>query len=156
MKKLHISEELKALINESIDKTPEYCVATINSTPAQTISSNYSVNLNKIVRANGNFTLFNGGIKVGEGIHHIRVSGGIFADNWPAGNKYLWGVVRNGTVPIGSCIASGGSGYLSSCIPSVIIEVQEGDVINLLADSPGGGTLRSGGSNTWLCVEKID
>ena len=136
---------------------PQYCVATITTAP--TISSNYYVPLDATPINEGYFTLQNGGIRIHSGINRIRVSGSVFIDNWPAGAAYLW--VRifriRGTqeVPISGSINGSPSAYMSSSVPTRIIDVQEGDIIKIMADSGAGGTIRPWSENTWLCVEKI-
>lgn len=139
-------------VNELINN--EYCVATI--TTAQSISSNYKINLNSISRSNGNFTLANGGIVIGEGINLIRVSASIFVDGWAGGSNYLWGKILKNNTAIATSITGSAASYLSSSIPTMIIPVQENDVIELMADSGANGSLRSGDDNTYLCIEKIN
>lgn len=132
----------------------QYCVATITS--AQTISSNYKVNLNSIDRSSGNFTLSNGGIVIGEGINTIRVSGSVFVDSWAGGSNYLWGQIKKNNTMISTSISGSASSYLSATMSSTIISVEQGDFITLIADAGAGGSLRSGSANTFLCVEKIN
>lgn len=132
----------------------QYCIATISS--SQTISSNYTISLNSIDRSNGNFSLSNGGIRIGAGINSIRVSGSVFVDGWPGSSNYLWGQIKkNSTIISGSIVGSTAS-YLSAPISSTIISVEEGDIIYLIADSGAGGNLRIGADNTFLCIEKIN
>ena len=137
--------------------TPKYCVATITTTP--TISSNYYVPLNSTPKNEGNFTLQDGGIKIPSGINCISVSGSVFINGWPAGTGYLWVRIirKRGTqeFSVSGSINGSPSAYMSSSVPSTIIDVQEGDIIKLMADSGSGGTIRAGAENTWLCVEKI-
>ena len=136
---------------------PKYCVATITTAP--TISSNYYVPLDSTPINVVYFTLQNGGIKINSGINRIRVSGSVFIDNWPAGTAYLWAKIYRirGTEehPISSSINGSPSAFISSSVPSRIIDVQEGDIIKLMADSGAGGNIRPWTENTWLCVEKI-
>ena len=142
----------------TLSPTPMYCVATITTSP--TISSNYYVPLNLISKINGDFSLQDGGIKIPSGVNHIRVSGSVFINNWPGGTNYLWGRIyrtrgtQNGA--ISGSITGTPSAYLSAPIPSSIIDVQEGDIIKLMADSGSGGTIRGYTENTWLMIEKID
>ena len=44
---------------------------------------------------------------------------------------------------------------MSSSVPTRIIDVQEGDIIKIMADSGTGGTIRPWSENTWLCVERV-
>lgn len=137
--------------------TPEYCVATITTAP--TISSNYYVPLDTTPINEGYFTLQNGGIRIHSGINRIRVSGSVFIDNWPAGASYLWVKIYRirGTeeLPISTSINGAPSSFISGSVPTRIIDVQEGDIIKIMADSGTGGAVRPWGENTWLCVEKI-
>lgn len=136
---------------------PKYCVATITTAP--TISSNYYVPLDATPINEGYFTLQNGGIRIHSGINRIRVSGSVFIDNWPAGASYMWVIISRirGTQVhyISSSINGSPSAYMSGSVPSTIIDVQEGDIIKIMADSGSGGTIRPGAGSTWLCVEKI-
>lgn len=147
--------EIKTAVN-SLEA--QWCVATITTSP--TISSNYYVPLNLISKKNGDFSLQDGGIKIPTGVNHIKVSGNVFINNWPGGTNYLWARIyrtrgtQNGA--ISGSITGTPSAYLSAPIPSSIIDVQEGDIIKLMADSGSGGTIREYTDNTWLMVEKID
>ena len=149
----------EAYSKEEIDTklAPKYCVATITTTP--TVSSNYYVPLDSTPINEGYFTLQNGGIKIPSGINRIRVSGSVFINDWPAGASYMWVIISRirGTQVhyISSSINGSPSAYMSSSVPSTIIDVQEGDIIKIMADSGTGGTIRAGAGNTWLCVEKI-
>ena len=137
------------------NKNLEYIVVTIDS--AQTITSNSVVGFNNAPRGQGNFTLNNDTVVIGSGINHIRVSGSIFVDNWPGGSNYLWTLIQlNGYNVATSINGSSSSSYLSASVPATIFSVKEGDRIRVVADSPGGGTLRRYAEATWLCVEKID
>ena len=153
----HNFNEIKEKIEEMDTKlTPNYIIAT--STDNQTLSSNYIVSLNKVVESCGDkLTLANGKIVIGAGVSKIRASGSIFV-NAPSSSGYVWGATRKGTTHIGSNItyASSGTSFMSSSIPANIISVQEGDTIDLMADSTCGGVTRSGRGNTWLCVEVIE
>lgn len=132
----------------------EFIVVTISD--SQLISTNSQVIFNQNILEQGNFTLLNGNIIIGENINHIRVSGSVFVENWAGSTNYLWNrVKKNSTYISGSINGSTGS-FLSASIPYIIIDVEENDIISLIVDSPSGGTLRSGSANTWLCIEKID
>lgn len=135
-------------------QTHEYIVATRNTT--QTVSSTTTISLNTIARKNGNFTLSSGSVKIGAGINHVRVSGSIFLNDWPGGTNYLWTIIRKNSEDISTGINGSTSSFISGSVPTTIIDVQQNDLINLMADSPSGGTLRPNAGNTWLCVEKID
>lgn len=138
--------------------TLKYCVATTNS--ASTISANFYVPINTITQNEGGFTIQDGGIKIPAGVTRIRTSGSVFIDEWVGGNAYLWGkIVRwRGNSELGICnsIASGSSSYLSASIPSSVIDVQENDIIKLMADSGSGGKIRPYTDSTWICIEKVE
>lgn len=151
--------EIKDVVNNNANEiTPMYCRATITTEP--TVTANYYITLNSIGINTGEFTLENGGIKIPSGINHIRISGSVFLNYFPGGTNYLWAKIYRvrGTTSnqvIGS-INNSTSTFISASVPEVIIDVQEGDIIKLMADSPSGGTIRSNAINTWLMVEKID
>lgn len=156
-------ETKSATINQIAQYTysvrpPEYCVASIDSAPS--ISSNFFVPLNYIYGKNGNFTLQDGGIKIGANINVVKVSGNCFIDNAPASPGYVWGKIYlirgNQESIISTSINSvGNCNYMSTPIPVSLIGVQEGDIIKLMADGGSGGSIRGYSANTWLFVEKV-
>lgn len=145
---------------EALDEktTPMYCKATI--TTEVTSGSNYYVPLNDMVRLVGDFTLQDGGIRIPSGINHIKINGSVFLNNFPGGTNYLWTKIyrQRGTVSdmIGGVLSNSTATFVSACVPEVITNVQEGDIIKLMADSPNGGKVRPYNTNTWLYVEKVD
>lgn len=151
------SEETKSItISDFMSR--KYCRATITSEP--TVTTNYYITLNSIVINTGEFTLENGGIKIPSGINHVRISGSVFLNNFPGGQNYLWAKIyrKRGSTEdfISGAINNSTNTFISSTIPEVITNVQEGDIIKLMADSPNGGKVRSYATNTWLMVEKVD
>ena len=102
----------------------------------------------------------NGGIKIPSGINHVRISGSVFLNNFPGGQNYLWTKIyrRRGSTDdfISGVINNSTNTFISSSVPEVITNVQEGDIIRLMADSPNGGKIRAYATNTWLMVEKVD
>lgn len=139
-------------------RPPEYCVASTSSSPS--ISSNFFVPLNYIYGKSGNFTLEDGGIKIGANINVVKVSGNCFIDSAPTSPGYVWGKIYlirgNQESIIATSINSvGNCAYMSTPIPTALIGVQEGDIIKLMADGGSGGVIRGYSSNTWLLVEKI-
>lgn len=151
--------EIKSVVNNNANEiTPMYCRATITTEP--TVTTNYYITLNSIGTTTGEFSLESGGIKIPSGINHIRVSGNVFLNNFPGGTNYLWSKIyrKRGTTYdfISGVINNSTASFISSPVPEVITNVQEGDVILLMADSPNGGTIRAYATNTWLMVEKVD
>ena len=142
----------------NLSPTPKYCKAT--TTTDQTADTNYFVVLNDFRINTGNFTFQDGGIRIPAGINHIRLSGSVFLNNFPGGTNYLWTKiyrVRGQTSDhISGALNNSTATFISSSVPEVITNVQEGDIIKIMADSPRGGTIRVYGPNTWLMVEKID
>ena len=161
-----VTTDLVSAINENqgnieaLDEktTPVYCKATITTQP--TVATNYYVPLNDFRINTGNFTFQDGGIKIPAGINHIRISGSVFLNNFPGGANYLWTKiyrVRGTTTDhISGSINNSTASFISSSVPEVITNVEEGDIIKLMADSPNGGQIRAYGPNTWLMVEKVD
>ena len=151
--------EIKSVVNNNASEiTPMYCRATITTEP--TVTTNYYVTLNNIGINTGEFTLENGGIKIPSGINHVRISGSVFLNNFPGGQNYLWTKIyrRRGSTDdfISGVINNSTNTFISSSVPEVITNVQEGDIIRLMADSPNGGKIRAYATNTWLMVEKVD
>lgn len=144
-------------IEKGLEETNcKYILAT--NTNKQSISSNSRVALNKIEANIGNkFALQNNKIIVGEGVSKIRVSGAIFVEA-PQGTGYVWGQILLQGDRVNGCIFpyNNAGGYLSVAIPPSIWTCQEGDEIELIADSIVQGNTRDGKDNTWILVEAID
>lgn len=147
--------EIKNAVN-SLEAS--YCLAT--TTSSSSISSNFFVPINNIYGMHGNYSLEDGGIKIGAGINVIKVSGNIFIDENPTSPSYVWGKIwlirGNQTTAIATTINSAGNcSFMSTPIPTSLIGVQEGDIIKLMADCGSGGKIRPYVENTWLFVEKV-
>lgn len=152
-------EETKsATIGQILYSNKIYCKATV--TTEQTASTNYYVVLNSFNVNTGDFTFQDGGIRIPAGINHIRMSGSVFLNNFPGGTNYLWAKIYRvrGTITdhISGSLNNSTATFISASVPEVITNVQEGDIIKIMADSPRGGTIRTYGPNTWLMIEKID
>lgn len=133
----------------------EYLIATITS--SQTISSNFTVNLDSVFDSVGDrLTLENGKVTIGKRVSKVRVSCGMFVDSWAGGSNYLWGKIMGNNNVLASFITTSSSNYISASIPITIVNVNEGDTISIMADSPSNGKLRSGRANTWLIIEIIE
>lgn len=137
---------------ENAKPVAKYAVATINNNV--TISSGYKIPVNEMYQSGG-FYLLNGYVAIPKGINLLCVSGCVFAEGWSGGSAYLWGQIRKNDVMITGSINTGPGSFLSAPIPPVIMDVKEGDRISLIADSPGGGTLRAGYSNSWLYIQVL-
>lgn len=144
------------ITNEDINplKHVSYIIATISEAP--TISSSYKVPLDLIIRKKGNLFLQDGYVEIGYDVSLISVSGSMFVDNWPGGSAYIWGQICKNDVPVSGSINTGPGSFLSASIPPMIIKVTKGDKISMIADSPGGGSLRNGTYNTWLNIQVLE
>ena len=140
----------------------DYAVATISSN--QAASSNYVVQLNDIDSTDSNmFSLSNGDILIGAGVNTIKVSSTVFIEGLPA-YSYVWARIdikdsNNQTKQQITCISNGfgnGTAFTSAVLSERIIEVEQGDIIRLTADSPNGGTIRANANQTWVQVEKVN
>lgn len=149
-------EQVASYTNDLI--APRYCRATLTTEP--TASGNSYVPLDTIYSSGAGFEIQSGGIKIPAGINNVLVSGSVFLNNFPGGNAYLWAKIYrqrgNESANICGSLNNSASSYISASIPGVIVEVQEGDIIKLMADSPSGGKVRPYSTNTWLSVEKVD
>ena len=105
------------------------------------------------------FTLENNKIKIGAGVTAIRVSATIFVNDF-IGTGYAWGkIMKNGTYEVATAIMptiTGASPYGSTCMPSTIVPVKEGDLINLRMEQTVRDeiSVRGGVSNTFLFIEE--
>jgi len=143
-------------------RSVDYAVATISSN--QTAGSNYVVELNSIESTDNNmFSLSNGDIIIGAGVNTIRIGGAVFIEGLPS-YSYVWARIdikdsNNQTKHQITCISNGfdnGTAYTSAVLSERIIQVQQGDIIRLTADSPKGGTIRGNYNQTWVQVEKVN
>ena len=104
------------------------------------------------------FTLENDKIKIGAGVSAIRVSAAIFLNDF-IGTGYAWGkIMKNGATFATSILSTitGAAPYGSVCIPSTIVPVEEGDLINLRVEQTAREytVIRGYESNTFLFVEE--
>ena len=98
----------------------------------------------------------NGKVKIGTGINHVRVSGGVFFQGM-GNNTYVWaGINLNGKSKM--LTIHSGSYYQSCIFPPRIFNVSSGDLIEISANTSNasGVTTRVGANNTWLLVEILD
>lgn len=148
--------DLVSAINEvqQIATDKEYIMATIST--GQSIASNTVVQLDSTVFLEGNFSLTNNKIVIGNNIHHVRISACFFVESWNSGS-YFWGEIIKNNTQIAGNINSSSTSYVSATIPCFIVSVAENDEIQLIADAYGTTAyLRAGGNNNWILVEKID
>lgn len=138
----------------------KYLTATVNvstdipntswiSLPLVILDSQTNVDESKL-------TIENGKVKIGTGINHIRISGGVFFEGM--GNEtYVWaGINLNGDSQV---LAIHSGSYYQSCIfPPRILNVSAGDLIEISANTSNasGVKTRGGSNNTWLLVEILD
>lgn len=115
--------------------------------------------LDKVVYKKGEkFTLENNKIKIGSGVSKIKVSSAIFLNDF-IGTGYAWGkIMKNGT-GVATALQptiTGAAPYVSVCIPSTIIDVEEGDLINLRIEQTTRQqtSIRAGKQYTFLFVEE--
>lgn len=122
---------------------------TWTTIPLVRVSSQSNATANKL-------SIKNGKVKIGTGVNHVRVSGGVFFQGM-GHETYVWADIRlNGNSQMLS-IHSGS--YYQSCIfPPRIFKVSAGDLINISANTSNasGVTTRAGANNTWLLVEILD
>lgn len=149
-------------INKEIDQIKnqgDYIQAT--TTIATNLSSGTKIKLNSLMYIKGNsFTLdsVNNQIVVGEGVSKVEISASIFAEN-TGSTGYIWAIIKlanKGNVISAIHPAGDDWGFLSSTVPSSVVAVNEGDRIELIADSTTGGINRTGGLNVWLYVKALE
>jgi hypothetical protein len=143
-------------LKEKIEKL-NYIVATISN--KVTATGMGVITLDKVSDKEGEkLKLENGGIKIGSGVSKIRVSGSVFVNISTQSAGYLWTQIRkNGASKCSSLTpVVAGMGFVSASVPSMIIDVVENDVIDLMGDFAGpSGEIRNNAENTWLLVEVI-
>ncbi|MEG1597715.1 MAG: hypothetical protein RRY22_04915 [Bacilli bacterium] len=127
----------------------------------QTIRYEYElVNLDNSVSAGKELILnsTNHNIKIGKGIKKVEVSANIFLENM-ANTDYVWCFIRKNDNNVASSIISTSKYFITASISSVLIDVNENDVINLVLNDAKFNdairVVRSGSFNTWLTIEAI-
>lgn len=140
-------------INEEFFPETQYIIATLSTAVS---IADATVPLDTIYNSNGDFSLSNKGIVIPSGVNKVRVSGSIFIDN-PGNTGYLWGIIVLNDIRItGQILGTIRGNFESITIPSVILDVKEGDTIYLYLDNKSGqGTIRTSDLNTFLMVEEI-
>lgn len=156
------AENLNNNFNELKEVTEKsYMLATVNNNwlsydGQQTIDP---IALDTVVHKKGEkFTLENDKIRVGAGVSAIRVSAAIFINDF-IGTGYAWGkIMKNGGAFATAILPTitGAAPYGSVCIPSTIVPVKEGDLINLRVEQTARDytVIRGYESNTFLFVEE--
>lgn len=98
-------------------------------------------------------------IKIGKGIRKIVVSANIFLESM-ASSDYVWCFIRKNDNNIASSIISTSKFFISASISSILIEVKENDIINLVLNdakfNESTRVIRGGSFNTWLTIEAVD
>lgn len=126
------------------------------------ISGAVDLTLNTLLQdtSNGLLTQSSGGIQIGTGVKTVLISSSTFA--WCSNNinSYLWTHitrVRSGTTFEAAINIAGVTqqGYVSSVIPPISLDVQEGDIIKLGKKTSESIRVR-GSRNTWLTVQVIE
>ena len=143
---------------EYIDKKSSSNYMRIYPDTARQLGSSTKINLNKVADSEGNkLTLENYGIKIGEGIKIVRISGACFVDE-PDQVGYSWLSIRkNSTTQVSALVPyANQGGFLSVVIPATPIKVEEGDLIILNMESTCNGKCRASKETTWLTVEVVE
>lgn len=128
----------------------------------QTGGQNTTIQLNQTEVQKGNLTLSNNKVVIGQGISKVRISGEIFYQDFDVSNQYyLWGhIKKNNSTIVARCMTAVGatSGFATCSIATKIIEVQQGDVIELNFGDVTNHTVsvRGGKDVTYLSVEAVE
>lgn len=147
-------------INKCLDKN------IIEAYIDNTITTNgewYNLNFNNSVRTGTKLRLSNGKVYIGAGVSKVRVSACFFTEEVNSSNiSYLWFFIKkNNSSEEATSIMSGTPVHFQTVVISdVIVNVTEGDYINVLVNNPNYGSknikIRGGKLNTRLFVEVID
>lgn len=153
-----LTKELQNQISNNKNKIDELSDLKYILATTTTATANFTkITLNSVVLQKGNFTLSNGNIVIPSGVSLVRVSGGIMGDTTNKTTRYLWGEIRHNNTLVSSHMSPvNGDDYIGCSMPPTIVEVQEGDTISLTASNSAGVKNRTGRSNVWVFVEKIN
>ena len=124
-----------------------------------TINNRGIIALTKIDSNTADLTLSNDGIRIGGNISKVKVSANAFGYS-TASTIYFWLDIKlNATSIIRSISSFNSSGYTSSVISPIILNVQEGDVLTLNKNDTNNVQIRGKDGttmNTYLTVEVVD
>lgn len=121
----------------------------------ENIGEDIVIPLNGYRRIGEKLKLQNNSIIIGSGVSHVRISANVFAVQPSYSQTYTWFSIRKNNVEYAISIASPNSNYTSVVLSEKLIDVSEGDVIDLFKKDGNISTIR-GGANTWLTVECVD
>lgn len=97
-----------------------------------------------------------GAIQIGQGVSRVMVSANVFAnpDNEYM-NGYTWTYIRKNDKPVSIAIAPNIAHFTSTVHSPILIDVQQGDIIDLYKHDDSHSKIRAGG-NTYLTVEVVE
>lgn len=142
--------------SKSLDEKTKQCVLTaylIDS--VENIGEDTVIPLNGYRRVGEKLKLQNNSIIIGSGVSHVKISANVFAVQPSYSQTYTWFSIRKNNVEYAISIASPNSNYTSVVLSEKLIDVSEGDIIDLFKKDNNLSTIR-GGANTWLTVECVD
>ncbi len=130
---LKIGTEFKQAINEVATAK-----ITTNTTSSTTASTFKKITLTTINTTTNNLTISDGGIRIGEGIHTVLVSGKIryYCNNTTLGRRQV-AIYKNNNLILSSSIEKtlANERFVSVNINDYLLDVVEGDILYLYSNS---------------------
>ena len=146
--------------SRDIEKLKDVNIMQIAPQVSQTISGTNVNTINCLLHISvGDKLQFeNNGVKIGNGISKVKVSGNIFLDQKSGGSEtYMYGHISKNAEDVGHTITYSNGIFGSTPIPQKIISVKEGDIITLGMElNKGTAITRAGANSTWLYVEVVE
>ena len=141
-------------LNHNFEEVNEkdYILTTIDNN--MQVATNTKILLNTVVSSKGNsFSLdtTNNEIVIGSDVSKVEISANCFVE---VRSNYVWLQVLNGNNMVASTLVNSDY-FVSTPIPSIIVNVQENDRIKLICDSPAGGQIRSTSQYIYLQIKKV-
>jgi hypothetical protein len=118
----------------------------------------YTLTLNRSEISVGNkLTVSNNGVKIGEGINHIKVSGQVYFFSGVSGSKVNVRIYKNNELVVASYTKLSDD-YVHMIVPTRLVSVTKNDIITIgiTNSTKDGGVIKSYPSGTYLTVEVVD
>ena len=148
-------------VETEINTLTEKNIITIKTTDniSQNVSTtwaDYQISLNSTLSSVGSkLTLSNGGIKIGSGVHHVKVAGCVFEKG--ISSTLIAGIVKNSTrVCYGYESTTSSGQFVTLSFSPMVLDVQENDIFKLFVGSSVTGTITVSNVSTNLTIEVID
>lgn len=149
--------DLVSAINEAVEKN--VITAMLNQSSSIQVATTWGINKitleDEYTNIGEKLTLSQGSIKIGNGVHHVKVSANVFIQG--ISGDLIGGIMKNSDrVSIGYSRTNSTGQFITITFAPIVLEVLEDDEITLNVGASTTGTLTVSAGGTYLTVEVID